>query len=141
ALEPPKNSTDPLKPTFTVHVDPLQSGYLDPQTMQVQNHSLKDYAADELLEIVGSGPIGSLASTTRDHVLVGSQIWDNENKWRVEYLTNVVGIQESYNIVVLIMNEKASEMYRLHYAMEPLKAPEQMPIANQTIDSFRFLVE
>ena len=107
--------------------------------MQVQNHSLKDYAANELLEIVGPGPVGSFASTTTEHQLIGSQMVDDENKWRVEYLTNVVGIQESYNIVVLIMNEDAGKLYRLHYEMDPLKAPEQMPIANQTIDSFRFL--
>jgi hypothetical protein len=83
--------------------------------------------------------VGSFASTTREHQLIGSQMVDDENKWRVEYLTNVVGIQESYNIVVLNMNEDAGKLYRLHYEMDPLKAPEQMPIANQTIDSFRFL--
>jgi hypothetical protein len=64
--------------------------------MQVQNHTLKDYAANELLDIVGPGPVGSFAaSTTREHQFVGSQMVDDENKWRVEYLTNVVGIQES----------------------------------------------
>ena len=59
--------------------------------------------------------------------------------WRVEYITSAMDRQLSYNILVFVKNEQTGMLYKLHFTSAPLDAPKQLPVANNIIESFRFI--
>lgn len=138
-LESVNAESGELYPTFDVVVHDISSssGYLDPQTMEVKNYTIEQYALDDVQTLEGLPPAGSIAAAVYDYTVTKNQ--PQGDAWRIEYITNIGNLQTSFSILILVVNEQTGKLYELEYTSDPLQAPKQIPIANKIIESFKFL--
>ena len=122
-------------PGFTVKVFTTES-YLDPTAMQIKNNTVEEFAASDLQKLE------NIQYSLDNSIGLNADIIKNQpqgDAWRVEYITSAMDRQLSYNILVFVKNEQTGMLYKLHFTSAPLDAPKQLPVANNIIESFRFI--
>lgn len=111
------------------------SSTLNPNTLQVESLSAQDYGNNEASILSGPMDFGGMQAT---HDITRNNATDVSGlpSWRIDYITNISGIQSSYQSKVFVVNE--GTLFTIDFFTDPLKVPETLPIFEQVLKSFKF---
>ncbi len=108
---------------------------LNPNTLQVESASAEDYANNQINILSGPMNLGSIQAThdiTKNNKVNVSGL----PAWRIDYITNLSGIQSSYQSEVYVVKE--GTLFTIGLFTDPLKVPETLPIFEKVLKSFKF---
>ncbi len=134
----PTNNPDSMRTSANtvISIDTADtSRSLNPNTLQVESLSPADYAKMETNLLSGPMDFGGMQAThdiTRNNTTEVSGL----PSWRIDYITNISGIQSSYQSKVFVVNE--GTLFTIDFFTDPLKVPETLPIFEQVLKSFKF---
>ena len=134
----PTNDPNPMRTSantaFSITAENT-SRSLNPNTMKVESATAEDYGKKETMFLSNPMYMGGL-KTTFDITKNNATTISGHQAWRVDYITNLSGIQSSYESKVYIVN--GGTLYTLHFFTDPLKVPETLPEFEKILNSFIF---
>ncbi|MDN5846802.1 MAG: hypothetical protein L0H53_11070 [Candidatus Nitrosocosmicus sp.] len=133
------NNPNPMRTSsntvVTINVESTSQS-LNPNTLQVESVTARDYANKQVEILSGPMDFGSMQAT-HDITKNTPATVSGQSAWRIDYITNIAGVQSSYQSEIYTVNN--STLYEIGLFTDPLKVPAMLPVFNQIVNSFRFV--